>query len=100
MLRGVSKGWPPFGSGRFARRAARRPIARAGLMARLDAADGIVVLVGGAGAGKSTLLDAWVAARGGMLVDLAQQRLGDAPPDGTLAIDGAAAGDVAQIRRL
>jgi ATP/maltotriose-dependent transcriptional regulator MalT len=104
MLRGVSQGWPSFGSGRFRRRTVGPPIARPGLMARLDAADGLVVLVGGAGAGKSTLLDAWVAARGGVFVDLAQpdQRhgLADAPADGVLAIDGVAAGDVAQIRGL
>ncbi|GAA3448977.1 P-loop NTPase family protein [Dactylosporangium matsuzakiense] len=62
MLRGVSKGRVPFGSGRLGRRAAARPIARPGLLARLDAAPGIVVLTGGAGAGKSTLLDAWSGA--------------------------------------
>jgi ATP/maltotriose-dependent transcriptional regulator MalT len=73
-------------------------------MGRLDAADGLVALVAGAGAGKSTLLDAWVAARGGTFVDLAQsggrQGLGDAPAYGVLAVDGVAAGDIAEVRWL
>jgi hypothetical protein len=60
-------------------------------MARLDAADGMVVLAGGPGAGKSTLLDAWVAARGGVLVGLDEQ----APREwaGVLALDGITAED-------
>ncbi|MFI5905900.1 hypothetical protein [Dactylosporangium sp. NPDC051541] len=73
----MSKGRVPFGSGRVGRRAVHRPIARPGLLARLDAAPGIVVLTGGAGAGKSTLLDAW---------------------SGT-AVDGVTAADVDEILR-
>lgn len=99
MLRGVSKGLFPFESGRFVRRAGR-PIARPGLMARLDAADGMVVLVAGTGAGKSTLLDAWVAARGGALVDLAHEELEAVPADGVLAIDGVTDRHVPALRTL
>ncbi|MER7273589.1 hypothetical protein ABT369_03960 [Dactylosporangium sp. NPDC000244] len=95
----MSKGRFPFESGRFVRRAAGRPIARPGLMARLDDADEMVVLVGGTGAGKSTLLDAWVVGRGGVFVDLACESLDAVPDDGVVAVDSATAGDVAALRR-
>ncbi|MFG2038998.1 hypothetical protein [Dactylosporangium sp. NPDC048998] len=72
-------------------------------MGRLDAADGMVVVVGGAGAGKSTLLDAWVAARGGAMVDLAgwnhgewelaEESPGEWETGGVLAIDGVTVAD-------
>ncbi|MER7003122.1 hypothetical protein ABT297_08760 [Dactylosporangium sp. NPDC000555] len=99
----MSKERPSFGSGRFGRRSGARPILRPALMGRLDAADGMVVVVGGAGAGKSTLLDAWVAARGGAMVDLADGSLGEwefgeaSPAEwktgGALAVDGVTAAD-------
>ncbi|WP_432983857.1 hypothetical protein [Dactylosporangium sp. CA-233914] len=67
----------------------------------MDAADRMVVLVGGAGAGKSALLDAWVAAHGGALVDLGEAGdTGDWPAAGALAIDGATAADSRLLRPL
>jgi hypothetical protein len=66
-------------------------------MARLDAADGMVVLAGGPGAGKSTLLDAWVAARGGVLAGLDGQDPREwadvLAQDGVVALDGVTAAD-------
>lgn len=81
-------------------------------MARLDAADGIVLVVGGAGAGKTTLLDGWVAARGGMLIDLAERGAagrehGGRPAwttelagGGVLAVDGVTEADLAEVGGL
>jgi hypothetical protein len=73
MLPGVSRGRQSFGSGSFGRGAGWRPIPRPGLLARIAAAAGPVVLLGGSGAGKSTLLDAWEAAHPGGLVVVAAQ---------------------------
>ncbi|WP_433054883.1 hypothetical protein [Dactylosporangium sp. CS-033363] len=56
-----------------------------------------MVLVAGVGGGKSTLLDAWVAARGAVLVDLAVQGLDAVPAEGLTAIDGATARDVSAL---
>src|SRR5687768_18176587 len=86
-----------FGPGRFGGRPVARPISRPGLMARLDAADGMVVLAGGPGAGKSTLLDAWVAARGGVLAGLdghdPREWADVLAQDGVVALDGVTAAD-------
>ncbi|WP_344617811.1 hypothetical protein [Dactylosporangium salmoneum] len=105
----MSKGRQSFGSGRFGRQGAIRPIPRPGLLRLLDGAGRMVVLVGGAGAGKSTLLDAWVAARNGVMVDAAGLQVSAdgavVTADGTavrgpLAVDGVTAADGALLRRL
>jgi ATP/maltotriose-dependent transcriptional regulator MalT len=77
------------------------------LTARLDAADGLVIVVGGAGAGKTTLLDAWVAARGGALVELGadgeRARVRDVVRDaraGVVVLDGVEALPGAELREL
>ncbi|MGI5246566.1 hypothetical protein [Dactylosporangium sp. CA-139066] len=92
-----SKGQPAFGSGRFGRRPAARPIPRPALLARLAAAPGMVVLVAAPGAGKSTLLDAWSASHSATMIDAPS---GWPPPPGPLAIDGATPRDLPLLARL
>jgi ATP/maltotriose-dependent transcriptional regulator MalT len=66
----VSKGQHGFGAARFGRPPAPKPIGRPALLARLDTAPWLTLVVAGPGAGKSTLLNTWSAARHGRLVEL------------------------------
>ncbi|HTJ38369.1 MAG TPA: hypothetical protein VL738_34480 [Dactylosporangium sp.] len=97
----MGKGQPAFGSGRRSDRTPPRPIPRPGLLSRLDAAEGLVLLIAGPGAGKSTLLDAWAATHTGVVIDLPEDGPREwEPVAGPLAIDGVTPADAPALSRL
>ena len=96
----MSKEQPGFGAARFGRMPAPRPIARPALLARLDGAPGLTVVVAGRGAGKSTLLNTWAQGRGARLLEVGpllagHPELREAPLDGWLAAGAARAATTA-----